>query len=118
MAVTLSQTGESSRILLDGVIDIACAGELKAALLKAIAAGKEIVISVEAAADMDVTAFQLLWAGKRAARQKGFALRVAGKLPESIQSFFSSVGLSLTFDTSDGVAGDPPERSIGAQKVA
>jgi anti-anti-sigma regulatory factor len=93
VGVVFSQVDDSNRICLDGVIDIACAGDLKAALLQAIEEGKEIRLSVSQATDMDVTAFQLLWAAKRTAKAKGVKISFADDLSPSIRASFENAGL-------------------------
>ena len=67
MGVALEQGEESSTIRLEGAIDIALAGELRAALLAALTSGGELLIALGGATDLDVTAMQLLWAARRMA---------------------------------------------------
>jgi hypothetical protein len=91
----LNQADDASRVELDGVVDIACAQELKAVLVEAIAKGKSVSVFAEADAELDVTAAQLLWAAERAANEKGVKFAFAGKLPEAIEELFAKVGLAL-----------------------
>lgn len=93
MGISLNQLDDSSLIRLDGVIDIASAVELKAALLEALATGKEVRISLEATTDLDVTAFQLLWAAEREAKRLGVGLTLTGQPPEQVVRSLASVGL-------------------------
>jgi anti-anti-sigma regulatory factor len=93
MGISLNQLDDSSLIRLDGVIDIASAVELKAALLEAFEAGKDVRISLEATTDLDVTAFQLLWAAEREAKRLGVGLTLTGQPPEPVLSPLASVGL-------------------------
>lgn len=80
-------------IRLEGAIDIGIAAELKAALLQAIAAGESIRISADAVSELDVTAFQVLWAACREAKRSGVHLALAGEIPAPVKSTFSEMGL-------------------------
>ena len=93
MGIALSQNDDSSLIRLDGAVDITCAAELKAALLKAIEAGKEISICAEKVTELDVTAFQLLWAAKREGKKRGIRFALEQDLPESVRASLASAGL-------------------------
>jgi anti-anti-sigma regulatory factor len=93
MGISLDQLDDSSLIRLDGVIDIASAVELKAALLAAFATGKEVRISLEATTDLDVTAFQLLWAAEREAKRLGVGLALTGQPPEKVVRSLARAGL-------------------------
>ncbi len=68
MGVTLEQSERLIVLRLEGVIDIASAAELKLLLQDALKSGKEVSVSLEAATELDVTVFQLLWAAEREAR--------------------------------------------------
>lgn len=90
MAITGSQIDDASLVRLEGVIDISVAAELKDALGRAIAESRPVRIAAEGVTGLDVTAFQLLQAAQREARQK---VSFAGNLPEPVRSFLESVGL-------------------------
>jgi anti-anti-sigma regulatory factor len=92
MNFQLSQTSDSSLIQIDGAVDIASAADLKAALLEAIKQGKEIHVSAEKAGDLDITAYQLLWAARRDAELAGIGFALTG-VPESVQSAWKDMGL-------------------------
>ena len=94
MGVTMSQTEETTAIRLDGAIDIAVAAELKASLLEALKLGRQICISTEAATDLDVAAFQLLWAAGREARRAGLKFTVMEKWSEPVRSSLECMGLA------------------------
>jgi len=94
VGIALGQADHSSLIRLDGVVDISAAAELKAALLRAIEVGDEIRVSVNEAAELDVTALQLIWAAAREARLKSVGFALAWKAPESVRSFLASTGLT------------------------
>jgi anti-anti-sigma regulatory factor len=93
MGVALERGEESSTIRLEGVIDIALAGELREALLKALTSGKELRISLEGATDLDVTAMQLLWAARRMADTSNVKLEFNGPVQERVSASFAEVGL-------------------------
>ena len=94
MGIALSQADHSSLIRLDGVVDISAAAELKAALLRALEAGAEIRISVDEAAELDITALQLIWATAREASLRGVGFALAWQPPESVRSSLASAGLT------------------------
>lgn len=94
MGITLSQAKKASRLKLEGEIDISVAAELKAALLKAIAAGKTIRISAEAVTELDVTALQLLWAAERAAREGGTRLIFTGEMSSPVRGALLEMGVN------------------------
>jgi anti-anti-sigma factor len=93
VGIALSQTDDSSLIRLEGAVDISVAAELKAVLLRAIAKGNTIRISADAVSELDVTAFQLLWAACREAKRSGMNLVLAGETPEPVEKALSEVGL-------------------------
>jgi len=82
VSVVIDQDGQSSLIRLDGVIDISCAAELKEVNMKALQAGKPVLIALEGASGLDITAMQILWAAERAARAQGLSFALEGQLPE------------------------------------
>lgn len=93
MSIALSQTDEASLIHLEGAIDIGAASELKAALIEARKAGKATVVTLGVLSELDVTAFQLLWAARREAKQTGLRFELA-QLPAHIQRSLADMGLS------------------------
>jgi len=92
MGIALNQTNDASFLRLDGVIDISVAADLKAALLESIAAQKAIRISAEAVSEFDVTAFQLLWAAGRRAKQLGMKFMLEGQMPSPVEGALSEMG--------------------------
>jgi hypothetical protein len=93
LGIALSQVEEVSLIELDGVIDISVASELKAALVLAIEAGKPIRICGEDGVELDITAYQLLWAVTRDVKRAGRELALGGKLSEPVESMLAGAGL-------------------------
>lgn len=93
MSIALNQCDDASLIQLEGAIEIGCAAELKTALLDARKAGKGIVVTLGDVSDFDVTAFQLLWAAQRDAREAGLRFAVGGQLPGPIQASLAGLGL-------------------------
>ncbi|HEY1802923.1 MAG TPA: STAS domain-containing protein [Terracidiphilus sp.] len=94
MSVTLSQGENASRVLLEGCIDIADAGELNAALLQALGSGKTVEVALENLTGLDVTAVQLLWAAQREAQRKSIAIRFAGTVPAQVLDALADMGLT------------------------
>lgn len=95
MAIALTQSDDASLLRLEGEIDISSAAELKAALLEAIAAGKAIRILVDEIAELDVTAFQLLWAAGRQAQKAGTGFTVAGQIREPVRESLAAIDLDV-----------------------
>ena len=93
MGIRIEQAGTAHLLVLDGVIDISAAAELKAAIVELIATEKNIDVSIEAATGIDVAAYQLLWAANREAAQLGTKLALAGKIPESVRNTLAEMGL-------------------------
>jgi anti-anti-sigma factor len=93
MGIALNQTSDASVVRLDGVIDISVAAELKAALLEAVASGKAVRISAEAVTELDVSAYQLLWAAGREGKRSGVELALAGEMPEPVKKSIEEMGL-------------------------
>jgi hypothetical protein len=75
-------------IRLEGVVDVGSAAELKAALVSAVERGGATEIAVAEATEMDVTAMQLLWAGKTA------GLTVTGPWREAVAASWQDAGFS------------------------
>jgi len=97
MGITLGGSEDASLLRLEGVMDISVAAQLKAALVDALRAGKDVHVSAEGMKELDVTAFQLLWAAEREAKRSGVEFKLTGELPEHIQSFLTSDGLMGLF---------------------
>ena len=93
MGIKVIATDGGQRICLEGATDIASAAALKAALLEAIATGREVRVSLEGASSLDVTALQLLWAAKREARRLNVEFVFEGEPPEAIRGSMASMGL-------------------------
>jgi anti-anti-sigma regulatory factor len=93
---TLEQKDALTTIQLEGAIDIGCAAELKAALVEAVAPGRTIRVSAEGASELDVTAYQLLWAASREAKRSGAWLVLAGRMPEPVRVTLAEMGLDVS----------------------
>lgn len=93
MGISLEQHEESSTIRLEGAVDIALAGELREALLKALTHGGEVRIALCEATDLDVTAMQLLWAAQRMASASDVRFALEGKVQERVTAALTSAGL-------------------------
>jgi hypothetical protein len=83
---------ESISINLEGVVDIVCAAQLKTFLLDALNSGKPVRVSVEQCTDLEVTAYQLLWAAAREAKSQGIDFALASPVPDSILASLKDVG--------------------------
>jgi anti-anti-sigma factor len=76
LSETLDATVVDRVIRLQGPVDIASAAGLKQQLQEALQSGDEIRISLQEVSELDVTAVQLLWAARRAARAAGVGFQV------------------------------------------
>jgi hypothetical protein len=79
-------------IHLEGVADILCAAELKKSLLDALNSGKPVRVSIDQCTDLDVTAFQLLWAAARDAKSRHIDFALATTIPSTILDSLKHVG--------------------------
>jgi anti-anti-sigma regulatory factor len=93
MGITLDESGPQAVIGLDGTVDISSAAELKALLLRALNSGKELRVSLDGAADLDVTAVELLWAAEREASKAGVGFSFAGPAPADVSAALGEAGL-------------------------
>jgi anti-anti-sigma regulatory factor len=75
------QTGPSYLIRLDGEITLACADELKRALLSWLQENKDLELDLQNAAEVDLTALQLLFAAAREAARRGQNIVARTSLP-------------------------------------
>lgn len=91
--VTVEKNDALTLIQLEGAIDIGCASQLKAELLEAFQSGKSIRISAAGVSELDVTAYQLLWAASREAKRSGVDLALADKMPEAVRKSLEEMGL-------------------------
>jgi anti-anti-sigma regulatory factor len=92
--IALERSDATNVICLDGVVDIACAAELKTQLLDALAAGAEVRVDLERVADLDVTWVQLIWAAQREARRAGVKFSFSGQVPEKIGAALLHAGFA------------------------
>jgi anti-anti-sigma regulatory factor len=93
MPVTLDQTGAVSTVRLEGEVGIGDAQELKGVLLDGLALRKGLRIDVAVALALDVTIFQLLWAGRHAAGEAGMEFSVCGPVAQEIGLTMDRAGL-------------------------
>jgi anti-anti-sigma regulatory factor len=93
MGITLDESKSKAVIGLDGVVDISSAAELKTLLLRALNCGKKVRVSLDKAADLDVTAVELLWAAKSEASKAGVAFSFAGPAPAELSAALCEAGL-------------------------
>ena len=74
-------------------MDAGAAAELKTALLDGLRSGQEVCVSIGGVTDLDVTAFQLLWAAEREAERLGARFRLEGPLPESARQTLAELSV-------------------------
>jgi anti-anti-sigma regulatory factor len=92
LSIVNVQSDECAAINLEGVVDIICAAELKTSLLDALNSAKSLRVSLDQCTDLDVTAFQLLWAAAREAKSKGLRFALDGAVPPAIVASLKDVG--------------------------
>jgi anti-anti-sigma regulatory factor len=84
--------GATNVIRLEGSIGIDSAAELKKLLILALESGKKVRVSLERAADLDVTAVQLLWAVWGQAKRSQVELALTEAAPEGISMALADAG--------------------------
>ena len=99
MSITLDKVGETNTIHLEGPIDIACAAELKQMFLDALKPGCAVHVQLVDVTDLDVTAVQLLWAARRAARASNQPFTIAGPMPVPVYTALADAGFEPTLFT-------------------
>jgi anti-anti-sigma regulatory factor len=92
LAIVLEQHEALNVIRLEGVIDIALAAELKTTLLEALKSAKALRVALNADADLDVTAIQLLWAVEREAKALNVDFALDGGVPETVSAALKDAG--------------------------
>ncbi len=92
MGIVLELEAESGTICLEGLIGIESAWELKEHLAQALQCGRKLRISLEGATDLDVTAMQLLWGARFAAKAAGLSFGLMGQEPLQIAAAFDDAG--------------------------
>jgi anti-anti-sigma regulatory factor len=92
MPVLLDESDGVFLIRLEGEVNIACAAELKSLLSKALATGRELRVRLECAAELDVTALQLLYAAERVATIAGIRFTLEGLVPDDISNAIADAG--------------------------
>ncbi len=92
MGITHEQRDDSIAICFEGVVDIASAAELKAALVDALKSAKPVFITLDRCSALDVTAFQLLWAAECEAKSLGVELALASPVPAPVLAALKEVG--------------------------
>jgi len=91
MGIKADRNEIEGTIALEGVIDVACAADLKAALLTAIGTGP-VRISLAAATYLDITALQVLWAAAEGARSAGTDFAFSTPVPEALAAAIAESG--------------------------
>lgn len=92
MAITVNESGSESLVAIEGTVDISSSAELKTALVQALGSGRTVHVSLQGAAYLDVTAFQLLWAAEQQARRAGMAFGILGQVPEPVSAGLADAG--------------------------
>jgi|ERR1017187_2602444 anti-anti-sigma regulatory factor len=95
MSVTLLQDGETTLICFEGEVTISSAAELKGLLLKALATGKDILVSLEHGPILDVTAAQVLISAERAARASGLQFTMRGSGNQDVSADLREAGIEI-----------------------
>jgi anti-anti-sigma factor len=94
LPATWEESESRNVIRLQGVVDIACAADLKKLLVDALGTGREVAVSLDGVTDLDVTAVQLLWAAARHAEATGVRFSLEGQLSQPVAASLAEAGLS------------------------
>ena len=92
MPAVLDETDTIPLLRIEGEADISTAAELKALLLKALAARKGLRVSLEKATELDITAMQLLVATERDAAKSSTPFSIEGRVPDDISVAMAHAG--------------------------
>ncbi len=92
MSISFDDTSERRVIRLADQIDVSCSADLKQCLMEPLVAGKAVHVDLDAAADFDVTALQLIWAAAREAERAGVSFEVGATNIEKLLQTASEVG--------------------------
>lgn len=92
MSLVLVESEAANVIRLEGSIGIDSAAELKKLLIRALESGKKVLVSLERATDLDVTAVQLLWAVWGQAKRSEVELALTEAVPEGISMALADAG--------------------------
>jgi anti-anti-sigma regulatory factor len=94
MPVIFEESDGIALIRIDGDVNIAMAAEMKELLVKALASGKPLHVSMANATELDVTALQLIYAAEREAAKSGVRLTLDDRVPEEILSAMTVGGFA------------------------
>lgn len=100
MSITAEVTQNLCRIRAAGELTMASACELKAHLVDASSARRDLDLDLDCVEDIDITAVQLLWAAAREASRDG--RRVAGRFSQAALGVLRDTGLDSLL--ADGAA--------------
>jgi anti-anti-sigma regulatory factor len=84
MPISIEQNDGSSLISIEGTITISSAAELKLVILQGLALRQKLSFDLQNAAELDITALQLLWATEREANIIGLPATITGQVPDHI----------------------------------
>jgi anti-anti-sigma factor len=90
LSVTLEKHQDQCVLRFQGECKVSAAGEIKQALLEALAAGGDIHLDCQNVDEVDLAIVQLLWAAEREARRKDrpFGCRMS----DTVQKCFEEAG--------------------------
>lgn len=95
------ERGETQCVLrLEGECSVATAGELRGLLREGISSAPELVVDLEAVAEIDVAVLQLLWSAERDAGREN--RRLMSRVPEALAQVAREAG----FERFPGAAAD------------
>ena len=100
MPVTVETLEGHPLVRLDGLCTLACAGELKEALLEGQASGSGLRLDLECVEEIDIAVLQLLWAAGREAERGGSEIAVR------LSAACSAAAREAGFDRFPGLAID------------
>jgi anti-anti-sigma regulatory factor len=92
VTVTWNNKGGIGEIHLVGAVNIACAAELKEALMDSLSAGQQVCIFVDQITELDVCILQLLLSASRVWRQVGLDFRMTGPWSPGVSQSISEAG--------------------------
>ena len=92
MTLRLDQQEQSNELHLVGPIEISDSAQLKQMLIDSLASGKDLLIELSSASELNVTALQLLLAARREAISLNIDFRVVNVVSDELSRSMNEAG--------------------------
>lgn len=99
--LSVTDSGETSKLVLSGSVGIQHAAQLKETLLEGISAAKQFILNVSDLERADLATIQLVFAAHRGLANGGKNLNVEGKISDAWHSAVKDSGFVGCLNTND-----------------